>query len=52
MKDSADLKKIKKNIRLNDIGALVVIGGNGTLSAAHEVLRKRDTGRGHSKDNR
>jgi ATP-dependent phosphofructokinase / diphosphate-dependent phosphofructokinase len=40
MKDSADLKKIKKNIRLNDIGALVVIGGNGTLSAAHEVSEK------------
>jgi 6-phosphofructokinase 1 len=35
-----DLEKIKKIIQINDICALVVIGGDGTLSAAHEISEK------------
>ena len=40
MKNPGDLAKIKKVLRINKIGALVVIGGNGTLSAAYEVSEK------------
>jgi 6-phosphofructokinase 1 len=40
LKNPDDLVKIKKIIQINDIGALVVIGGDGTLSAAHEVAGK------------
>ena len=40
MKDPADWAKIKKTIEISDIGTLIVIGGNGTLSAAYEVSEK------------
>lgn len=40
MKDPADWAKIKKTLEKNDIGSLIVIGGNGTLSAAYEVSEK------------
>jgi phosphofructokinase-like protein len=40
LKDPADLEKIQKTIQINDIGALVVIGGGGTLSAAYELANR------------
>jgi phosphofructokinase-like protein len=40
LKDPADLEKMRNVLRANDIGALVVIGGDGTLSAAYEVSEK------------
>ncbi len=40
MKNPADWAKIKKTIEKNNIGSLIVIGGNGTLSAAYEVSEK------------
>ncbi len=40
LKDPADLEKMRNVLQANDIGALVVIGGDGTLSAAYEVSEK------------
>jgi 6-phosphofructokinase 1 len=40
LKDPADWEKIQKNIREAGIDALVVIGGDGTLSAAYDVSQK------------
>ncbi|MGA2913645.1 MAG: ATP-dependent 6-phosphofructokinase [Methanoregula sp.] len=40
LKDPADLEKIQKTIQINDIGALVVIGGDGTLSAAYGIANR------------
>jgi 6-phosphofructokinase 1 len=37
LKNPADFEKIQNTIRRSAIDALVVVGGNGTLAAAHEV---------------
>jgi len=37
LKKDGDLKKIQKNIKINGMDAVVVIGGNGTLSAAYDI---------------
>lgn len=40
LKDPADMERIQKTIKNAGINALVVIGGNGTLSAAYEVSKR------------
>jgi 6-phosphofructokinase 1 len=37
LKNPADLEKIKKNLQATGIDVVVVIGGDGTLSAAYEI---------------
>jgi 6-phosphofructokinase 1 len=40
LKDPSDMEKIQRTMKTAGINALVVIGGDGTLSAAHEVSEK------------
>jgi phosphofructokinase-like protein len=40
LKDPADMERIQRTIKTAGIDALVVIGGDGTLSAAYEVSEK------------
>jgi phosphofructokinase-like protein len=40
LKNPADLEKIKKTLQATGIDAVVVIGGDGTLSAAYEISKK------------
>jgi 6-phosphofructokinase 1 len=37
LKNPTDIEKIRSTLKKNSIDALVVVGGNGTLAAAHEV---------------